>query len=328
MDLLRNLLPSTIPLSVFIPDLQSLIDLSTPQPLSGLDAWDLSVIDTSFHDAYHPYSKMLEFGDALVDEFPTMVESFAVGNSYEGVEIEGWRVHLASNESISGIQSGEEGRKRKKVKGKKGKVVGQEVLEFVVQSGQHAREVGPVCRGASTADEVEYSGSDLRRRCTSCTLSWSVRGRNPGARSPSSSELSPSPSSLLSIPTATNLARRTVGCGERTGKMSAAVIAQVRRPPSSLSYVHADETFFAGIDLNSNWGYKWRPGRSTSACSDSYPGKTAFEAFETRAMANYLANGTTWCPDCSDIDEGKREGRRVRAFVDLHSYGQLCERLQ
>lgn len=55
----------------------------------------------------------------------------------------------------------------------------------------------------------------------------------------------------------------------------------------------------------------------------------AFEAYETRAMANYLANGTTWCADCDrgegEGDEGKRPGRRVRAFVDLHSYGQLCK---
>ena len=40
-------------------------------------------------------------------------------------------------------------------------------------------------------------------------------------------------------------------------------------------------------------------------------------------MANYLANGTNWCPDGSG--EPPVEGRRVRAFVDLHSYGQLCE---
>ena len=87
--------------------------------------------------------------------------------------------------------------------------------------------------------------------------------------------------------------------------------------------------FRAGIDLNSNWGYKWRPGRSTSTCSDSYSGQMAFEAYETRVMANYLANGTSWCPGCGraqvDGDEGKGPRRRVRAFVDLHSYGQLCK---
>ena len=91
-----------------------------------------------------------------------------------------------------------------------------------------------------------------------------------------------------------------------------------------------------GIDLISNWGYKWRPGRATSPCSDSYPGTSAFEAFETRAMANYLANGTTWCPNCTSSapvhepgdDKGKPPKRRVRAFVDLHSYGQLCKPLR
>lgn len=44
-------------------------------------------------------------------------------------------------------------------------------------------------------------------------------------------------------------------------------------------------------------------------------------------MANYLANGTTWRPDKPDAlsDGEKKPPRRVRAFVDLHSYGQLCE---
>jgi len=71
-----------------------------------------------------------------------------------------------------------------------------------------------------------------------------------------------------------------------------------------------------GIDLNSNWGYKWRHPKS-SVCSDTYPGREAFDAPETRAMGWYLANGTM--PEV----EGEG-GRKVRAFVDLHSYGQLC----
>lgn len=75
----------------------------------------------------------------------------------------------------------------------------------------------------------------------------------------------------------------------------------------------------SGIDLNTNWGYMFQSGTS-SACSDAFPGTEAFEAYETRAVANYLINGTEW--------HGEKERtipRKVRAFVDLHSYGQLCE---
>jgi extracellular matrix protein 14 len=76
-----------------------------------------------------------------------------------------------------------------------------------------------------------------------------------------------------------------------------------------------------GVDLNSNWGYKWRHPKS-SVCSDTYPGRWAFDSPETRAVGWYLANGTM--PDES-AKEGTTSGRRVRAFIDLHSYGQLCE---
>jgi extracellular matrix protein 14 len=94
--------------------------------------------------------------------------------------------------------------------------------------------------------------------------------------------------------------------------------------------------------MNTNWGYKWRPSHAT-LCTDTFSGHEAFEAYETRAMANYLANGTTWLPE-PEPQPGSGEPteevlivgkeptpapapgkRRVRAFVDLHSYGQLCE---
>lgn len=68
-----------------------------------------------------------------------------------------------------------------------------------------------------------------------------------------------------------------------------------------------------GIDLNGNWGYEYRPSRLV--CTDSYSGQYAFEAHETRAISDYLVNGT---------NEGEERDREVKAFIDLHSYGQLC----
>lgn len=66
--------------------------------------------------------------------------------------------------------------------------------------------------------------------------------------------------------------------------------------------------------MNGNWGYEFRPSRL--ACTDTYSGQTAFEALETRAMARYLINGTS---------DAEPRHAKVRAFVDLHSYGQMCE---
>lgn len=70
-----------------------------------------------------------------------------------------------------------------------------------------------------------------------------------------------------------------------------------------------------GIDLNSNWGYRWRKAKA-SPCSDAYSGDHAIQAYEVSAMADFLA-----------LTNSSRPGktRRVKAFVDLHSYGQLCE---
>jgi extracellular matrix protein 14 len=60
--------------------------------------------------------------------------------------------------------------------------------------------------------------------------------------------------------------------------------------------------------MNSNWGYQWSPSLFSNPCSESYPGAHAFEAVETQVVAEYLKNTPN----------------DVRAFVDVHSYGQLC----
>jgi hypothetical protein len=82
--------------------------------------------------------------------------------------------------------------------------------------------------------------------------------------------------------------------------------------------------------MNTNWGYKWT-GSRVSPCSDNYPGTEAFQSVEAKAMSEYLTNGTA-LEDDDEEDWFKGEPtpspnpgrRRVRAFVDLHSYGQLC----
>jgi hypothetical protein len=38
-------------------------------------------------------------------------------------------------------------------------------------------------------------------------------------------------------------------------------------------------------------------------------------------VADYLANGTEWKGE----KKADKKPRKVRAFIDLHSYGQLCE---
>jgi hypothetical protein len=111
-------------MTLFIPSLQDLVDKSRVviQTEGGLDLSSLSA--STFHDSYHSLEEMDVFGDALASKFGPMgiqVEKFSVGESWEGREIRGWKVRMTSSNA---------------------EPVGER--EFVVQSGQHAREVSPI----------------------------------------------------------------------------------------------------------------------------------------------------------------------------------------
>lgn len=145
----------SVTLDVLIPSLAPVLDAASSSPSTSsslLDAhkrpwWDLSDLSTPFHDAYHSLSDLYAFGDALVDWFPGTVQAFDVGETWEGRKIQGWKAHMAREEgpeASAGTQRREKGRKgRKRPDGTRpGHGLEEEtVLEFVVQSGQHAREV-------------------------------------------------------------------------------------------------------------------------------------------------------------------------------------------
>ncbi|TRM65939.1 hypothetical protein BD626DRAFT_486289 [Schizophyllum amplum] len=104
-----------------------------------------------------------------------------------------------------------------------------------------------------------------------------------------------------------------------------------------------------GLDLNRNWGYKWRPVTHGSAdfevelledelladdnaalgkkkkpkkpkptpdpCSASYPGQRPFQAPEVNALANYI--------DAIGSGVGGAPSREVGIYLDLRSFGQM-----
>nr|GAT47949.1 zinc carboxypeptidase [Mycena chlorophos] len=85
-----------------------------------------------------------------------------------------------------------------------------------------------------------------------------------------------------------------------------------------------------GIDMNRNWGYKWKshsdsPLLQSSSkkkdkepadpCSHWYPGHRAFEAAEVTNVANYITK-------INGVGKGAGKGG-IAAFVDLRSYGQM-----
>ncbi|KAJ1025586.1 hypothetical protein NDA18_003929 [Ustilago nuda] len=68
------------------------------------------------------------------------------------------------------------------------------------------------------------------------------------------------------------------------------------------------DLFCKGIDLNRNYDFAFSPtSPSSSPCSETYAGPSAFSSQEAKAIANYLES----------------ESNNIRGYFDLHSYGQL-----
>ncbi|KAI0277041.1 Zn-dependent exopeptidase [Russula aff. rugulosa BPL654] len=75
------------------------------------------------------------------------------------------------------------------------------------------------------------------------------------------------------------------------------------------------ETRCVGVDMNRNWGFKWKAksndfhddqSRPEDPCSHWYPGSRPFQAPEVNNMENYF-----------------RRLPRLKGFLDLRSYGQM-----
>ena len=110
-----------------------------------MNAWDLETIATAYHDGYHSLEDMYGFGDALLQRFDGVeglkMETFVVGESFEGRQIRGWKARIVPGKGDERVMaSGSGGRKGKGKRG--GEMVEAETeLEFIVEGGQHAREV-------------------------------------------------------------------------------------------------------------------------------------------------------------------------------------------
>ena len=160
VDQLQLLVLDTTSFRPIIPDLQSLINISSPapSPTSSIDVslWNLSDLDTTFHESYHSLDDLYSFGDALAAAFSQPpgagihMDSFIPGRTYEGRPIRGWRAWLQEEEEV-GPEDEKSWQKR----------------EFVVQSGQHAREVSCEFMSFSDIAHPRRSGLVPRRRCIS-----------------------------------------------------------------------------------------------------------------------------------------------------------------
>ncbi|WVN86868.1 uncharacterized protein L203_102042 [Cryptococcus depauperatus CBS 7841] len=281
----------------FISNLQSLIKLTTPIDYADpshfkedeeeedsslsrkrkehgedkrpkVDPFNLTTLDTPFHDNYHTFEDLYKFGSTIVETFNDQqglkVWEFDVGKTWEGRAIKGWSAKLESNEAQSDVRGNRI--KREDESEELGK-------EIVIMSGQHGREwVGP--------SSALYFLHSLLLSSISST--------------PSDTRLLLRHFTFTVIP--------TINPDGFVYSRSHRMWRKNRQPVGHRSCV--------GIDLNANWGYDWTGQNEPSPCKDNYPGNEAFEAWETKAVGEWLARG-------------EERGLKVIGFVDLHSYGQL-----
>jgi extracellular matrix protein 14 len=69
--------------------------------------------------------------------------------------------------------------------------------------------------------------------------------------------------------------------------------------------------FCPGVDLDRGWGFQWDGEYAKeNPCSESFPGESAFQAFESNVLANWTRN------------EKDSNSRDFVGYLDLHSYSQ------
>ncbi|OWZ61487.1 hypothetical protein AYX14_06322 [Cryptococcus neoformans] len=246
------------------------LQISKKKKIPKIDPFNLTTLATPFHDSYHTLKDIHQFGDALVETF----------NGKGGIEVwsfdvgttwEGRPLRGWSARLVRNESDASNSQRRRRSR----VVEDDEELqkEIVIISGQHGREwVGP-------SSALYFLHSLLLTSLSS-----------------------PSSEAALMLNKFTFSVIPTINPDGFVYSQSHRMWRKNRQPVGHKSCV--------GIDLNSNWAYKWKKEKKEKPCNEGYRGKAAFEAYETKAVGEWLAKGA-------------ERGTRVRAFIDLHSYGQL-----
>ncbi|GAA5890508.1 hypothetical protein JCM8208_004896 [Rhodotorula glutinis] len=249
----------------------------------------LGTVAGAIHDTYHPYDNLHDILVSLERAYPDWVRVISVGKSSEGRDIWGVKVtnHTSSAVAVEEDEEGdaaEEGPSplvfsttssgSKRHKHKRGRKLG-----FVVSGTQHAREW-------IAASTVLYLAHDL--------VAPDARGKTPHHKLLNSVE-------FTFIPVVNPDGYVYSWDHDRLWRKSRQPVGS---PSPSLS--STAKTCY-GIDLNRNWGKEFQRGTRPNPCSDSYPGREAFESVELQALKSYLLD----------------DDNHVDAFFDVHSFGQM-----
>ncbi|KAL1677460.1 hypothetical protein EV122DRAFT_214135 [Schizophyllum commune] len=277
-------------------------------PASALP-WNTSLShlpNSTYHNTYHPYLELHDMLYALHDAYPDVVTIVEYGRSSEGRPLLGAVIREEDEE----VPSDEDHLSDSSYSGSTGrKGEADTKLAFVISGAQHSRE----WIATSTASYLAHA--------------LSSNASEPGSLR-----------SLLKhfdfhiIPTPN---------------------------PDGYVYSWEHDRFWhknrqplglgvecTGIDLNRNWGYKWRPVTygdvdlsasdaenswegeadlkkkkhnrpkpTPNPCSASFPGSRPFQAPEVNALANYVT--------AIGSGVGGAPGREIGVYIDLRSFGQM-----
>ncbi|GAA5924302.1 hypothetical protein JCM3775_005650 [Rhodotorula graminis] len=251
----------------------------------------LDTVGGGIHDTYHPYDGLHAILVSLERAYPDWVRVISVGKSSEGRDIWGVKVTNHTSSATAPVDDEEDdnddeegpsplvfsttssGSKRHKHKR-------SHKLGFVVSGTQHAREW-------IAASTVLYLAHDL--------VAPDARGKTPHHKLLNNVE-------FTFIPVVNPDGYVFSWDHDRLWRKS-------RQPVGSSSPSSSSATAKTcyGIDLNRNWGKEFQRGARPNPCSDSYPGREAFESVELQALKSYLLD----------------ESNHVDAFFDVHSFGQM-----
>jgi len=246
--------------------------------------WNVtSLRNSTFHDAYHPLHEVESFLNQLVSAFPNMTTLTNLGRTAEGRQMVGLTV---SSGKYAEEEEDDDGKKKKKKKKKTKAPIGRdgEKLGFVIIGAQHARE------WVATSTSLYLAHALLANKNETYSLSGLLEHFD---------------FHFIPLPNPDGYAYTW----------------EKDRYWYKNRQILGPYTKCVGLDMNRNWGYKWKstavgmssaksdlrfPRDPTHACSAWFPGMRPFESYEVNNMANWI----TILPN-------------LVGFIDLRSYGQM-----
>jgi len=233
--------------------------------------WDVvSPSNATFHGQYHPLEEIESFVGDLAAAYPRQVSVVRLGHSGEGREM--FALEISSDALGGGGHGRSHDSNSQLVLGKKGKPTAADPrCGFLITGAQHARE------WVASASALYIAHALLADPSEEFSLAHLLKRHN-----------------FYIIPVSNPDGYVYTWEHDRFWYKN--------------RLQHGPEARCVGVDMNRNWGYKWKannPG-SNNPCSDWYPGDRPFQAPEVNNMENYFSR----LP-------------RLKGFLDLRNYGQM-----